>query len=338
VLDPALLRPGRFDRQVVIDLPDVKGREEILRVHIKKIKISRDVDLRRLAKVTPMFSGADLANLVNEGAITATMKRKESVDMTDLEEARDKVLYGRQRKSREVVEEEKKLAAYHESGHAMVSIMLAPHTDPVHKVTIIPRGRMGGATMFLPDHDRHSLTRQRALAQLTVAMGGRVAEEIFLNDISTGASNDIKHATEIARAMVCEWGLSEKLGAVTYAENEEHMFLGREIARTTNVSDETLREIDNEVRRLLNEALQSARKIVGDNKEKVERIAQALTKYETLSGDEVHRVIAGESIDADKERELQEVRKREEKRPDERPTKSTEGWKPPSALPGPQQA
>ncbi len=338
VLDPALLRPGRFDRQVVIDLPDVKGREEILRVHIKRVKISRDVDLKRLAKVTPMFSGADLANLINEGAIMATLKRKEAVEMHDLEEARDKVLYGRQRKSRVVIEEEKKLAAFHESGHTMVNIMMAPHTDPVHKVTIIPRGRMGGATMFLPDRDRYSLTKLRALAQLAVAMGGRVAEELFLNDISTGASNDIKHATEIARAMVCEWGLSEKMGAVTYAENEEHMFLGREIARTTNVSNDTLREIDGEVRRLLDEALVKARAIVTENREHVIRIAEALIKYETLSGDEVQQLIAGESIDAAKERELQESRKHDEKRSEERTTKTTDGWKPPSALPGPQQA
>jgi cell division protease FtsH len=337
VLDPALLRPGRFDRQVVLDLPDVKGREEILKVHIKKIKISRDVDLKRLAKVTPMFSGADLANLVNEAAIMATMKHKDAVDMSDLEEARDKVLYGRQRKSRDVVEEEKKLAAYHESGHTMVSVALAPHTDPVHKVTIIPRGRMGGATMFLPDRDRHSLTRQRAIAQLTVSMGGRVAEEVFLNDISTGAANDIKHATEIARAMVCEWGLSEKLGPVTYAENEEHIFLGREVARTTNVSDETLREIDGEVRRLIDESITHARKIITENRDKVERIAQALLKYETLSGEEVQQIIAGQSIDAAKEREMAESRRTEEKREAERTTKTTEGWKP-TTLPGPQQA
>jgi cell division protease FtsH len=338
VLDPALLRPGRFDRQVVIDLPDVKGREEILRVHIKKVKITRDVDLKRLAKVTPMFSGADLANLVNEAAIMATMKRKEAVDMSDLEEARDKVLYGRQRKSRQVLEEEKKLAAYHESGHTIVSVMLAPHTDPVHKVTIIPRGAMGGATMFLPEKDRHSLTKQRALAQLAVGMGGRVAEELCLNDISTGAANDIKNATELARAMVCQWGLSEKLGTVTYAENEEHIFLGREVARTTNVSDDTLREIDGEVRRLISDALTRAREIITANREKLERVAEALMKYEALTGDEVQKLLAGESIDAEKERELAEMRKREEKRGEERSTKTTEGWKPPSALPGPQQA
>jgi cell division protease FtsH len=335
VLDPALLRPGRFDRQVYIDLPDVKGREEILKVHAKKVKLTREVDLRRLAKATPMFSGADLANLINEAAIMATMKHKEAVDQAELEEARDKVIWGRQRKSREVIEEERRLAAYHESGHTIVSVSLAPHTDPVHKVTIVPRGRMGGATMHLPDRDRMHMSRQRALASLAVAMGGRVAEEMFLSDISAGASNDIKQATEMARAMVCEWGLSEKMGPVAYSENEEHIFLGRELARTRNVSDETLREIDAEVRRLVDEALTRAREIVTANREKLERVAQALLKYETLTGEEVAKLVAGESIEAEKERELEEVRKREEKRAAER--KPDAGWKP-TTLPGPQQA
>ncbi|MBI4566047.1 MAG: ATP-dependent zinc metalloprotease FtsH [Planctomycetes bacterium] len=333
VLDPALLRPGRFDREVVIDLPDIRGREEILKVHTKKIKLSRDADLKVLARATPMFSGADLANLVNEAAIIATMKRKDSVEMVDLEEARDKVLWGRQKKSRVVLEEEKRLTAYHEAGHTLVSVMLAPDTDPVHKVTVIPRGRMGGGTMFLPDRDRYGIGLKRCRARLAVAFGGRVAEEQFLGDISSGAQDDIKQATALARTMVAEWGMSEKLGPVRYSENEEHLFLGREIARTMSVSDETLRLIDAEVHAFLDAALATARDILAKHRDTAEAVARALFKYETLTGEEVAMIVRGEDFEAAKQRQLREDLARQNEQDAEVKRREAEGgWK---ATPGP---
>ena len=330
VLDPALLRPGRFDREVVIDLPDVKGREEILKVHTKRIKLSRDVELKTIGRATPMFSGADLANLVNEAAIIATMKRKDSVEMTDLEEARDKVLWGRQKKSRVILEEEKKLTAYHEAGHTIVSVMLAPDTDPVHKVTVIPRGRMGGGTMFLPDRERYGLSLKRCRARLAVAFGGRVGEETFIGDVSSGAQDDIKQATELARTMVCEWGMSERLGPIRYTENEEHMFLGREIAKTRTISDETMNLIDTEVHAFLSEALRTARDLITHHKAKVEAVAQALLKYETLTGDEVSMIVRGDDFEAAKQRQIREDQAKQNERDSEEKRREATpgGWKP----------
>jgi len=340
VLDPALLRPGRFDRQVMIDLPDVKGREEILRIHAKKIKLGRDVDLKVVARATPMFSGADLASLINEAAILATMKRKDAVELSDLEEARDKVLWGRQKKSRVVVEEEKRIAAYHESGHTLVA-SLQPECDPVHKVTIIPRGRTGGATMSLPDRDRYMLSKKYCQAQLAVLFGGRVAEEMFFPDISSGAQDDIRKATDLSRRMICEFGMSEKMGPISYIEEEEHLFLGREIARTRNHSEETARAIDNEIRSFIQESYGRAKELIGKNRDKLEVIAQHLLKYETLTGDEVRSLLKGESIDELKAREQAEERAREDRAlADDRGTRRETGWEPhgKEPLPGPQQA
>jgi cell division protease FtsH len=337
VLDPALLRPGRFDREVVIDLPDVKGREEILKVHTKRIKLARDVQLKNIARATPMFSGADLANLVNEAAIIATMKRKDSVEMADLEEARDKVLWGRQKKSRVILEEEKKLTAFHEAGHTIVSVLLSPDTDPVHKVTVIPRGRMGGGTMFLPDKERYGLSLKRCKARLAVAFGGRVGEETFIGDVSSGAHDDIKQATELARTMVCEWGMSERLGPIRYTENEEHMFLGREIAKTRTISDETMNLIDTEVHAFLTEALRTARDLIGKHREGAEAIAAALMKYETLSGDEVGMILRKEDFEGAKQRQLREDQAKQDERDSEEKRRESPGWKPaggPQALPG----
>jgi cell division protease FtsH len=339
VLDPALLRPGRFDRQVVIDLPDVKGREEILKIHGKKVKLAREVDLKVLARATPMFSGADLASLVNEAAILATMRRKDAVEMPDLEEARDKVLWGRQKKSRVVVEEEKKIAATHEAGHALVA-SLQPECDPVHKVTIIPRGRMGGATMSLPERDRYMLSRNYCLAQLAVLFAGRIAEEVSFPDVSSGAQDDIRKATELTRRMVCEFGMSEALGPVSYSDDEEHLFLGREITRTHTHSEETARKIDGEVRRIIDECYSRARDLISKNRDKLEAVTQALLKYETLSGGEVRALLKGEDIGESKDRELAEERDRQEQaRSDETPSRKGPGWKRgQEPLPGPQQA
>jgi cell division protease FtsH len=340
VLDPALLRPGRFDRQVVIDLPDVKGREEILRIHARKIKLARNVELKVLARATPMFSGADLASLINEAAIMATMKRRDSVEMADLEEARDKVLWGRQKKSRVVIEEEKKVAAYHEAGHTLVA-SLQPECDPIHKVTIIPRGRMGGATMSLPDRDRYMVSKKYCQAQLAVLFGGRIAEELFFPDISSGASDDIRKATDLARRMVCEFGMSEKLGPVTYIEEEEHLFLGREIARTRNHSEEVAKQIDAEVRRIVDDAYARAKNLIETNRAKLETLAQSLLKYETITGDEVRMLLRGEPIDALKEQERADEKAREARSAAEDASAAPKapGWKPSqNPLPGPQQA
>ncbi len=340
VLDPALLRPGRFDRQVMVDLPDVKGREDILKIHAKKVKLGRDVDLKRIARATPMFSGADLASLINEAAIMATMGKKDAVEMADLEEARDKVLWGRQKKSRVVVEEEKKIAAYHESGHTLVGSLI-PECDPVHKVTIIPRGRAGGATMSLPERDRYMLSRKFCEGQLAMMFGGRIAEELFFPDVSSGAQDDIRRATELARRMVCEFGMSEKLGPISYSDEEEHLFLGREIARTRTHSEETTRLIDSEVRRIIDVAYARARELVSQNREKLETLAQALLKYEAISGDEVRMLLRGEKIDELKEAEAAEERARMDKgRASDTTTRpSSPGWKPGGEpLAGPQQA
>ncbi len=293
VLDPALLRPGRFDRRVVVGLPDVRGREEILRVHVKKVPISDDVNLNILARGTPGFSGADLANMVNEAALNAARLNRKQVTMYDCELAKDKVLMGAERKSMLLTEEEKRVTAYHEAGHAMVSVMIK-HSDPIHKVTIIPRGMALGVTVFLPG-DRHNHTREYLEANLAMAYGGRVAEEVFLNQMSTGAGNDIERATDLARRMVCEYGMS-RLGPLTFGKKEEQIFLGREIAQHRDFSEETARQIDLEVRRLIDEAYQTAHGILNANKDAMHRIAAALLERETIDAAEVQMLIEGKEL------------------------------------------
>jgi len=290
VLDPALLRPGRFDRRVVVGLPDVRGREEILRVHVKKVPVSDDTNLNVLARGTPGFSGADLANMVNEAALSAARMNRKQVVMYDFELAKDKVLMGAERKSMLLTEEEKRVTAYHEAGHALVSFK-REHSDPIHKVTIIPRGMALGVTIFLPG-DRHNYTREYLEAKLAMSYGGRVAEEIFLNQMSTGAGSDIESATDLARRMVCEYGMS-RLGPLTFGKKEEQIFLGREIAQHRDFSEETARQIDLEVRRLIDEAYQSAHTIVESNADAMHRIAAALLERETIDAEEVRMLIDG---------------------------------------------
>ncbi|NLB69181.1 MAG: ATP-dependent zinc metalloprotease FtsH [Lentisphaerae bacterium] len=283
VLDPALLRPGRFDRQVIIDLPSLEGRTEILKVHAAKIKISEGVDLSLTARGTPGFSGADLANLINEAALIAARLGKDAVDLDDLDEARDKVMWGKERRSRTLNDEEKKLTAYHEAGHAVLTV-LSEHADPLHKVTIIPRGMSLGSTMFLPEKDRLSISRSYLLDQLVISMGGRVAEELFLPDICTGARQDLAQATKLAHSMVCDWGMSEALGPRTFGRNEELVFLGREVNRTQDYSESTARKIDEEVSRILTEAHEKAREILSAHKEAVVKLVDELLEKETVSG------------------------------------------------------
>jgi len=339
VLDPALLRPGRFDRQITIDLPDVKGREAILRVHSKKVRLSKEVNLVMLARATPMMSGADLASVMNEAAIMATLKKKEAIDMEDLEEARDKVLWGRQKKSRVVIEEEKKITAYHEAGHALVGC-LVPECDPVHKVTIIPRGRAGGATMWLPEHDRHYFSRKYCMAHLARAYGGTVVERLFFGEVTSGAQDDIRQATDLARRMVTEWGMSEELGPISYTAEEEHIFLGREVARTRDHGQEIAQKIDREVRRIVDEAYGRSSSLIQSNRETLVRIAEALFKHETLSGEEVRALIRGESIDEIKSRSGSAGPVAEPRPSAERDaSREKNGWKTgPEPLPGPQRA
>jgi cell division protease FtsH len=293
VLDPALLRPGRFDRRVVVGLPDVRGREEVLRVHVKKVPVADDVNLNVLARGTPGFSGADLANMVNEAALNAARVNRKQVTMYDFELAKDKVLMGAERKSMLLTDEEKRVTAYHEAGHALVSIMHA-HSDPIHKVTIIPRGMALGVTIFLPG-DRHNYTREYLEANLAIAYGGRTAEEIFLNQMSTGAGSDIENATDLARRMVCEYGMS-RLGPLTFGKKEEQIFLGREIAQHRDFSEETARQIDLEVRRLIDEAYQSAHSILEAHKDAMHRIAAALLERETIDAEEVKMLIEGKEL------------------------------------------
>jgi cell division protease FtsH len=293
VLDPALLRPGRFDRRVVVGLPDVRGREEVLRVHVKKVPVGDDVNLNVLARGTPGFSGADLANMVNEAALNAARVNRKQVVMYDFELAKDKVLMGAERKSMLLTDEEKRVTAYHEAGHALVSFM-RDHSDPIHKVTIIPRGMALGVTVYLPD-DRHNYTREYLETRLATAYGGRVAEEIFLNQMSTGAGSDIETATDLARRMVCEYGMS-RLGPLTFGKKEEQIFLGREIAQHRDFSEETARQIDLEVRRLIDDAYQSAHAILDSHKDAMHRIAAALLERETIDAEEVKLLIEGKEL------------------------------------------
>ena len=294
VLDPALLRPGRFDRRVVVGRPDVRGREEVLRVHAKKVPLAEDVDLRVLARGTPGFSGADLANMVNEAALNAARANRKAVFMIDFEQAKDKVMMGAERRSMLLTEDDKRDTAYHEGGHVLVAAK-RNHADPLHKVTIIPRGMALGVTMQLPEEDKHTVTKDYLETQLAILMGGRCAEEIFMNRMTTGAGNDIERATEMARKMVCEYGMSS-LGPLTFGKKEEQIFLGREIAQHRDFSEETARQIDAEVRRLVDEAYRSAYEILDTNKDAMHRLAAALLERETLDANEIRAVIDGKEL------------------------------------------
>ncbi|MBU2727869.1 ATP-dependent zinc metalloprotease FtsH, partial [Acidithiobacillus ferridurans] len=291
VLDPALLRPGRFDRQVTVPLPDIRGREQILQVHMRKVPVAPDVDAKVIARGTPGFSGADLANLVNEAALMAARRSKRLVDMIDFEDAKDKVMMGAERKSVVMSDKQRETTAYHESGHAVVAKLL-PGTDPVHKVTIIPRGRALGLTMQLPTEDRFNYERQEILNNISILMGGRIAEEVFLNQMTTGAGNDIERATDLARRMVTQWGMSG-IGPMVIGEKEEEVFIGREMTKHSNISEQTARTVDGEVRDIIQERYGIARKLIEENRDKVEAMAKALLKYETLDAKQVSAIMAG---------------------------------------------
>ena len=294
VLDPALLRPGRFDRQVVVPLPDIRGREQILSVHMRKVPMAPDVKADILARGTPGMSGADLANLVNEAALFAARRNGRLVEMDDFEKAKDKILMGAERRSVVMPEEERKNTAYHESGHALVA-RLMPKTDPVHKVTIIPRGRALGVTMQLPEGDRYSMDKDRMLSTIAVLFGGRIAEEVFMDQMTTGASNDFERATAMARDMVTRYGMSDALGPMVYAENEGEVFLGRSITKTTHVSESTMQKVDGEIRRIIDEQYAVARKLIEDNQEKMHAMAKALLEWETIDADQIEDIMQGRS-------------------------------------------
>jgi cell division protease FtsH len=295
VLDPALLRPGRFDRQVVVSYPDVRGREGILKVHTRKIPLDENVDVNVIARGTPGFTGADLANLVNEAALIAARMNKKVVTLNDLEFAKDKVLMGPERRSMVISDKEKRLTAIHEAGHALVGMNI-PESDPVHKVTIVPRGRALGVTFFLPEQDILGRTKEELEAMIANSMGGRIAEELFIGRVTTGASNDIEKATEIARAMVCQYGMSE-LGPLAYGKKEEQIFLGREIAQHRDFSEDTAIKIDQEVKKIISEQYARATKILQDNREAMDRLVEALLEHESLDSAQMRRVIAGLPID-----------------------------------------
>ncbi len=292
VLDPALLRPGRFDRQVVVSLPDIRGREQILKVHMRKVPIAPDVDAQVLARGTPGFAGADLANLVNEAALFAARSNKRLVDMEDFERAKDKIMMGAERRSVVMPEAERRNTAYHESGHAVVAKLL-DKTDPVHKVTIIPRGRALGVTMQLPTEDRYSQDRDRLLQTITVLFGGRIAEEIFMKQMTTGASNDFQRATDLARRMVTQWGMSDTLGPMVYGEEEGEIFLGRQVTTHRNVSEATMQKVDAEIRRIIDQQYGLARRLLEENSDKVEAMTKALLEWETLDADQVEDIMEG---------------------------------------------
>ncbi len=295
VLDPALLRPGRFDRQVVVDRPDVKGREGILKVHTRKTPLSVDVDLKTLAKGTPGLSGAELANLVNEAALLAARKNKSKIDESDFEEAKDKIMMGMERKSMIISEEEKKVTSYHEIGHVLVALK-TPAADPVHKVTIIPRGRALGVTTYLPVDEKHTYSKEYLEGIITYALGGRAAEKVVFNQFTTGAGNDIEKATSIARKMVCEWGMSEKLGPLAYGQKEEEIFLGREITKHTDYSELTAQSIDIEIKAIVNDAMIRAENILNDNLEILHRLSKELLEREILDSDEIKKIMKGEEL------------------------------------------
>lgn len=290
ILDPALLRPGRFDRQIVVDRPDIKGRQEILKVHVKGKPVAADVNLGVLARRTPGFTGADLSNLVNEAALLSARRNKKKITMSEMEEAAERVMMGPERKSRVISDNEKRLTAYHEGGHTLVG-MLLDHTDPVHKVTIIPRGRAGGYTLSLPKEDRYYATRSELLDELKLLLGGRVAEAIVLNEISSGASNDLQRATSLARQMICEYGMSDRLGAVTFGHRQDQVFLGRDIGRDKDYSEEVAAQIDSEIRKFIDEAYQETVELLQKNIDKLHLIAEALIERETLEGFEVQQLM-----------------------------------------------
>ena len=292
VLDPALLRPGRFDRQVVVPLPDIRGREQILKVHMRKIPVGADVDEAILARGTPGFSGADLANLVNEAALFAARRNGRVVAMEDFERAKDKIMMGAERKGMVMDENERKNTAYHESGHALVA-RLMPKSDPVHKVTIIPRGRALGLTMQLPAEDHYSYDRQYLLTRIAILFGGRIAEEVFMNQMTTGASNDFERATQMARDMVMRYGMSDKLGPMVYGENENEVFLGRSVTQTKHISEETMRNVDAEVRRIIDEQYAIARKLIEEHQEEMHKMAHALLEWETIDSDQIDDIMEG---------------------------------------------
>lgn len=292
ILDPALLRPGRFDRQVYVTLPDVRGREQILNVHMRKVPVGQDIRADILARGTPGFSGADLANLVNEAALFAARRNGRVVEMVDFEKAKDKIMMGPERKSMIMPEEERRNTAYHEAGHALVARLL-PKTDPVHKVTVIPRGRALGVTMQLPEGDRYSLDKERMLSTISVLFGGRIAEEVFMHQMTTGASNDFERATQIARDMVTRYGMTDELGPMVYAENEGEVFLGRSVTKTTNMSEETMRKVDGVIRRIIDEQYSIARKLIEDNQDKMHAMAKALLEYETIDSDQIEDIMSG---------------------------------------------
>ena len=310
VLDPALLRPGRFDRQVVVNNPDLRGREEILKVHVRKVPLAKDVNLEVIARGTPGFSGADLVNLVNEAALLAARKNKRKVTSKDCDDAKDKVMMGNERKSMAMDEQEKMLTAYHEAGHAICSLNV-PETDPIHKATIIPRGRALGMVQQLPEKDQYSYSRAKMLSRLIITMGGRAAEEIKFgyDKVTSGASSDIAAATKLARAMVTEWGMSDKLGPILYVDNSEEVFLGKSVTQNKNMSEETAKLIDAEIKSLVSEAHENALKILQDKKKDWEKLAQALIEYETLSGDEIKAVLKGGMISKTKDSPVSEEKR-----------------------------
>ncbi|MDX8379999.1 MAG: ATP-dependent zinc metalloprotease FtsH [Gallionella sp.] len=292
VLDPALLRPGRFDRQVVVPLPDIRGREQILLVHMRKVPSAPDVDANVLARGTPGMSGADLANLVNEAALFAARRAKRFVEMDDFEAAKDKIFMGAERRSMVMPEEERRNTAYHESGHAVVA-KLMPKTDPVHKVTIIPRGSALGLTMQLPSEDRYSMDKERILSTITVLFGGRIAEEVFMHQMTTGASNDFERATDMARKMVTQWGMSDALGPMVYGENEGEIFLGRSVTTHKNISEATMQKVDNEIRRIIDQQYALARELIETNRDKIEVMTKTLLEWETVDADQINDIMAG---------------------------------------------
>lgn len=292
ILDPALLRPGRFDRQVYVTLPDIRGREQILNVHMRKVPVGQDIRADILARGTPGFSGADLANLVNEAALFAARRNARVVEMVDFERAKDKIMMGAERKSMVMDEEERRNTAYHEAGHALIGKML-PKLDPVHKVTIIPRGGALGVTVSLPEKDRYSVDKIQMLNRISMLFGGRIAEEVFMGQMTTGASNDFERATQMARDMVMRYGMSDSMGPMVYAENEGEVFLGRSVTKTTNISEETMRKVDSEVRRIIDEQYAIARKLIEDNADKMDAMAKALLEWETIDGDQIDDIMAG---------------------------------------------
>ena len=296
VLDPALLRPGRFDRQVVVPRPDIKGRTKILKVHARKVPLSTDVDMEVVAKSTPGFSGADLANLINEAALLAARANKDQVDMSDMEAAKDKVLMGSERRSLVITEKEKTVTAYHEAGHAVVAFFL-PEAHPVHKVTIIPRGRALGVTMYLPEEEKYNESRTGLETAICTLLGGRVAEDLVFGEITSGASNDIERVTGIARRMVCEWGMSDKVGPLAYGEKEGEVFLGRDLGHIKNYSEATAVEIDGEIRRIVQENYERTRQILSDNRNGLNQLAEALLEKETLEAEEIRLLVTGEAAE-----------------------------------------